>query len=66
MLPLALLYSLTMIGSIGGGWFPMYFINKGKDIYSARMKTMITIALFHLVVLLAQPLGHISYWFPSY
>ncbi|MCB9308558.1 MAG: MFS transporter [Lewinellaceae bacterium] len=64
MLPLALLYSLTMIGSIGGGWFPMYFINKGKDIYSARMKAMITIALFPLVVLLAQPLGHISYWVP--
>ena len=25
MLPLALLYSLTMIGSIGGGWFPNVF-----------------------------------------
>lgn len=64
MLPLALLYSLTMIGSIGGGWFPMYFINKGNDIYSARMKAMFTIALVPLVVLLAQPLGEVSYWVP--
>ena len=29
MLPLALLYTLAMVGSIGGGWFPMYFIRKG-------------------------------------
>ena len=64
MLPLALLYSLTMIGSIGGGWFPMYFIKKSSDIYQARMKAMITIAIFPLIVLLAQPLGYISFWMP--
>jgi len=29
MLPLAVLYSMTMFGSIGGGWFPTYFIKKG-------------------------------------
>jgi ACS family hexuronate transporter-like MFS transporter len=28
--PLAVLYSMTMIGSIGGGWFPTYFINKRR------------------------------------
>ena len=31
MLPLAVLYSMTMFGSIGGGWFPIYFIKKGLD-----------------------------------
>ncbi len=25
MIPLAVLYSLTMIGSVGGGWFPTVF-----------------------------------------
>ncbi|MDR1511347.1 MAG: MFS transporter [Endomicrobium sp.] len=64
MLPLAVLYSMTMIGSISGGWFPTYFINKGMNIYSARMTAMIVIALFPLVILLAQPLGSVSYWFP--
>ena len=64
VLPLAVLYSMTMVGSIGGGWFPMYFINKGYNPYEGRMKAMLLIALFPLVVLLAQPLGHITFWIP--
>jgi len=64
MLPLALLYSITMVGSIGGGWLPAYFINKGHDIYAARMKAMFAISLFPLLVLLAQPFGHFSFWVP--
>lgn len=62
--PLAVLYSMTMIGSIVGGWFPVYFINKGHNAYDGRMKAMFVIALFPLVVLLAQPLGYISFWIP--
>ncbi|WP_227006444.1 MFS transporter [Rufibacter latericius] len=64
MLPLSVLYSMTMVGSIGGGWFPMYFINKGYNPYEGRMRAMFVIALFPLLVLAAQPLGGISYWFP--
>jgi ACS family hexuronate transporter-like MFS transporter len=64
MLPLALLYSLTMFGSVGGGWFPTYFINKGFSPYDGRMKAMLVIAVFPLVVLAAQPLGGISFWMP--
>jgi MFS transporter, ACS family, hexuronate transporter len=63
-LPLAVLYTLAMVGSIGGGWFPMYFIRKGLLVYDARMKAMLLIALIPLVVLAAQPLGHISFWIP--
>lgn len=63
-LPIAILYSITVIGSIAGGKFPTYFINKGMDPYAGRMKAMFIIALFPLVVLLAQPLGYYSYWFP--
>jgi ACS family hexuronate transporter-like MFS transporter len=64
MLPLAVLYSMTMFGSIGGGWFPMYFIRKGYQPYDGRMKAMLLIALIPLVVLAAQPLGQASYWMP--
>lgn len=63
-LPIALIYTLTMFGSIGGGAFPGYFIKKGMDAFSARRTAMFVIALFPLVVLLAQPLGHISVWIP--
>ncbi|OXA78436.1 MFS transporter, ACS family, hexuronate transporter [Flavobacterium aquidurense] len=62
--PLSVLYTMTMVGSIYGGYFPMYYINKGYNAYEGRMKAMLIIALFPLVVLLAQPLGHISYWIP--
>jgi len=62
--PLAILYSMTMIGSIGGGWFPTYFINKGASPYDGRMKAMLLIALCPLVVLLSQPFGYISFWVP--
>ena len=64
MLPLAVLYSLTMFGSIGGGWFPMYFIKKGYKPYDGRMKAMLMIAFIPLVVLAAQWLGEISFWMP--
>jgi ACS family hexuronate transporter-like MFS transporter len=63
-LPLAILYSMTMIGSVGGGYFPTWFINRGQSPYDGRMKAMFVIALFPLVVLLAQPFGYISFWVP--
>jgi ACS family hexuronate transporter-like MFS transporter len=63
-LPLAVLYSMTMFGSIGGGWFPTYFINRGANPYDGRMKAMLVIALIPLVVLLAQPLGYLGVWVP--
>ena len=62
--PIGVLYTMTCFGSIGGGAFPMYFINKGYEPYAGRMRAMLIIAFFPLVVLLAQPLGGISYWFP--
>lgn len=64
MLPLATLYTIAMVGSIMGGWFPVYFIRKGHMVYDGRMKAMLMIAFIPLVVLLAQPLGYISYWVP--
>lgn len=64
MLPLAVLYSMTMFGSIGGGYFPMYFIKKGYNPYDGRMKAMLLIAMIPLVVLAAQPFGYISFWVP--
>ncbi|MFT3948917.1 MAG: MFS transporter [Agriterribacter sp.] len=63
-IPLAVLYSMTMVGSIGGGWFPAHFIRKGYAAYDGRMKAMLIIAFIPLVVLAAQPLGGISFWMP--
>ena len=58
------LYAVTML-SIYGGKLPTIFINKtGMNPYAARMKAMLIFAFFPLVVLLAQPLGTFSPWFP--
>jgi ACS family hexuronate transporter-like MFS transporter len=64
VLPLTVVYSMTMVGSIGGGWWPSLFIKRGDRPFEARMKTMLRVAFIPLVVLLAQPLGSISYWLP--
>jgi MFS transporter, ACS family, hexuronate transporter len=63
-LPLTVLYSMTMVGSIGGGWFPIFFMQRGYSPYDGRMRAMLVIAFFPLAVLLAQPLGGISHWLP--
>ena len=62
--PIAILYSITVIGSVFGGKFPTYLINRGMNPYAGRMRAMLIIAFFPLVVLFAQPLGYISYWVP--
>ena len=62
--PIAVLYTITVFGSVFGGKFPTYFINRGMNPYAGRMRAMLIIAFFPLVVLLAQPLGYLSYWVP--
>ena len=58
------LYAITML-SIYGGKLPTIIIKKtGLNPYAARMRTMLIFAFFPLLVLLAQPLGTISPWFP--
>lgn len=57
------LYAVTMF-SLLGGKLPTFFINRtGKDAYSCRMRAMLIFAVFPLLGLLAQPLGHYSCWF---
>lgn len=63
-LPIAILYTITVVGSVFGGKFPTYFINKGMNPYAGRMRAMLIIAFFPLLVLFAQPFGYISYWVP--
>lgn len=69
-MPLGVLYTITVFGSVFGGKFPTYFINKGMQPYDGRMRAMLFIAMIPLVVLLAQPLAHLEalgdngYWIP--
>jgi len=63
-LPIGLIYSMTMVGSIVGGWIPVFFMKNGIAAFDGRMRAMFRIALVPLVVLLAQPMGGVGYWVP--
>ena len=64
MMRIFTLYAITKL-SIYGGKLPTILINRtGKNPYAARMQAMLIFAFFPLLVLLAQPLGTISPWFP--
>ncbi|MBC8097199.1 MAG: MFS transporter [Akkermansiaceae bacterium] len=56
-------YSVSTVGSIFGGWLPKKFINGGMDANKARKLAMFIFALFPLAVLLATPLGAINTWY---
>ena len=46
--PIAILYSITVIGSVFGGKFPTYFINRGMNPYAGRMRAMLILSLIHI------------------
>ena len=60
MLPLFTVYGIAIVGSVAGGGFPMYFINKGMETYKARMKAMFIIALLPIVLVTTQYFGNVS------
>jgi len=61
-LPLALAYTLSTIGSVFGGWLPMWFIKKGWPVFRARKTSMFIFAIAILPVVSAQYLGRIDMW----
>lgn len=58
----ALIYTVSSLGSILGGWLPKKFINSGMDPNKARKLAMFLFALLPLSVLLASRLGAINTW----
>lgn len=64
MMLIFVLYLISML-SILGGYLPTWYVNRNAmNPYAGRMKAMLIFAFFPLIGLVAQPLGHISCWFP--
>jgi len=61
--PIALVYTIAAVGSVFGGWLPMYLIKKGWSVFRARKTSMLIYALCALPVVLAQVSGTYSMWF---
>ncbi|GAA5131579.1 MFS transporter [Luteolibacter yonseiensis] len=58
----AVVYTVSTVGSIFGGWLPKKFIDGGMDPNKARKLSMFIFALFPLTVLFASRLGEINTW----
>jgi len=61
-LPTAMVYVLSSIGSVGGGWLPLKLINKGWPIFKARKISMLIYAFCVLPIIFAQLLGSVNMW----
>ena len=59
-LPLIVIYTLTSVGSIGGGWLSSYFMNKGWSINRSRKLAMLLCAL--LVIPIVSAAGISELW----
>jgi len=53
-LPLAFIYTMTTVGSIGGGLVSGYMIKKGMSPFKARKYTMLIFALLVIPIIFAQ------------
>lgn len=62
-LAVAVVYTISTIGSVYGGWLPKKFMNGGMATYKARKLSMFIYALFPLTVLLASWLGKFNTWY---
>ena len=61
--PVAVVYLISTVGSIWGGWLPMNFIKKGMPVFKARKTSMFIYALLVFPIFFALILGQINMWY---
>lgn len=62
-LAVAVIYTISTIGSIYGGWLPKKLINGGMVTFKARKLSMFIYALFPLTVLFTSRVGQYNTWY---
>ncbi|HSV10369.1 MAG TPA: MFS transporter [Hanamia sp.] len=60
--PVAAVYMLSTIGSIGGGWLPLAMIRRGAPVFRARKISMLVFAFLVVPILFAQVAGNVNMW----
>jgi ACS family hexuronate transporter-like MFS transporter len=63
VMPVFLVYTMSTLGSIGGGWVPFSLIKSGMPVYRARKTSMLLYAFCVVPVVIAQVLGAYNMWF---
>ncbi|MDQ2718653.1 MAG: MFS transporter [Bacteroidota bacterium] len=62
-IPVAVVYMLSTIGSIGGGWLPLALIKRNQSVFKARKTSMLFFAFLVVPILFAQIAGSVNMWF---
>lgn len=63
MFPIALVYLLSTVGSIGGGYLPLFFVNRGWTVFRSRKTSMLIYAICVIPVVFSQYLGTFDMWY---
>lgn len=61
-LPVALVYTMSTVGSIGGGWLPMNLMKNSWPVFKARKTSMLIYAFCVIPIVFAQILGSQNMW----
>jgi MFS transporter, ACS family, hexuronate transporter len=61
-LPVAAVYTMSAVGSVFGGWLPMFLIKNNWPVFKARKSSMLLYAFLVLPILFAQVLGGMNMW----
>ncbi len=61
--PVSLVYILSTVGSVWGGWLPLAMIKNGSTVFRARKISMLIFALLVIPILFAQIAGSYNMWF---
>lgn len=60
--PVAVVYLVSTLGSVGGGWIPLYLINKGWPVRKARKTSMLIYAFCVIPILFTMLLSSVNMW----
>ncbi len=61
-LPVAVVFLISTVGSVFGGWLPLKFIQGGWSVFKARKTSMLFYALAVTPIVFAQILGSYNMW----
>lgn len=60
--PVAVVYLISTIGSVAGGWLPFKLINNNWQVFKARKTSMLIYAVLVVPIVFAQILGQLNVW----
>ena len=61
--PIVVVYLISTVGSVWGGWLPLSFIKKGWPVFKARKTSMLIYAFLVIPIVFALILGKMNMWY---